>query len=64
MKRGVGSISQRFGSGDPDPHQNVTDPQHCLQTTLSLYNNENVLSDLSLPSLGARCMQDRSVAIP
>jgi|LakMenE01Jun11ns_1017448.scaffolds.fasta_scaffold8876058_1 hypothetical protein len=28
---GSGSISQRYGSGDPDPHQNVTDPQHCLQ---------------------------------
>jgi hypothetical protein len=28
---GYGSISQRYGSGDPDldPHQNVTDPQHC-----------------------------------
>jgi hypothetical protein len=23
-----GSISQRYGSGDPVPHQNVTDPQH------------------------------------
>jgi hypothetical protein len=34
MKEGVGSISQRYGSGDPDPHQdphqNVTDPQHCM----------------------------------
>ncbi len=28
MKKGVGSISQRYGSGDPDPQQNVTDPQH------------------------------------
>jgi hypothetical protein len=28
MKKGVGSISERYGSGDPD--QNVTDPQHCL----------------------------------
>jgi hypothetical protein len=30
MKKGVGSISQRYVSGDldPDPHQNVTDPQH------------------------------------
>jgi hypothetical protein len=30
IKKGVGSISQRYGSGnpDPDPHQNVTDPQH------------------------------------
>jgi hypothetical protein len=24
-----GSISQRNGSADPDPHQNVMDPQHC-----------------------------------
>ncbi len=24
------SISQRYGSADPDPHQNVMDPQHCL----------------------------------
>jgi len=35
VKKGVGSgvrsgsISQRYGSGDPDPHQIVTDPQHC-----------------------------------
>jgi hypothetical protein len=30
MKKGVGSIIQRYGSGDPepDPHQNVTDPQY------------------------------------
>ncbi len=26
---GSGSISQRYGSGNPDPRQNVTDPQHC-----------------------------------
>ncbi len=25
---GSGSISHRYGSGDPDPHQNVMDPQH------------------------------------
>ncbi len=24
-----GSISQRQGSSDPDPHQNVMDPEHC-----------------------------------
>jgi hypothetical protein len=23
-----GSISQRYGSADPDPHQKITDPQH------------------------------------
>jgi hypothetical protein len=28
---GSGSISHRYGSGlpDPNPHQNVTGPQHC-----------------------------------
>jgi hypothetical protein len=25
-----GSISQRHGSADPDPHQNVMDPEHCI----------------------------------
>jgi hypothetical protein len=24
-----GSISQRYGSADPDPYQNFMDPQHC-----------------------------------
>jgi hypothetical protein len=24
----VGSASQRYGSEDPDPYQNVTDPEH------------------------------------
>jgi hypothetical protein len=27
---GSGSISQRHGSPDPDPPQNVMDPQHCF----------------------------------
>jgi hypothetical protein len=26
-----GSISQRHGSADPDPSQNVMDPQHCFK---------------------------------
>jgi hypothetical protein len=34
LKKGVGSgsVSQRYVSADPDPHQNVqcTDPEHCL----------------------------------
>jgi len=25
-----GSISRRYGSADPDPNQNVTNPQHCF----------------------------------
>ncbi len=33
LQKGVGSgtIGPRYGSADPDPHQNVTDPQHCVQ---------------------------------
>jgi hypothetical protein len=27
---GSGSISQGHGSADPDPHQNVMDPENCL----------------------------------
>jgi hypothetical protein len=35
LKKGVGSgsIGQRYGSADPDPHQNVTNPQHCRWAT-------------------------------
>jgi hypothetical protein len=33
---GTGSISQRYGSGNPDPHQNVTVPQHCSLSYLNL----------------------------
>ncbi len=42
MKKGVGSgvgsgsgsVSQRYGSGDPDPHQDVTDPSHWISQNL------------------------------
>jgi hypothetical protein len=27
---GDGSVGQRYGSEDPDPHQNVTDPEQWL----------------------------------
>ncbi len=27
---GSGSVSQRYGSADPDQYQNVTEPQHCF----------------------------------
>ncbi len=35
---GSGSISQRHGSADPDPHppQNIMDPQHCFYSFYSL----------------------------
>ncbi len=28
VKSRTGSVNQRYGSEDPDPHQNVTDPEH------------------------------------
>ncbi len=33
---GAGSVSQRYGSEDPDPHQNVTDLEHWLQCSFSI----------------------------
>jgi hypothetical protein len=32
--RGYGSISKRHGSADPDPHQNVMDPEHCQEQSI------------------------------
>jgi hypothetical protein len=32
---GSGSISQWYRSADPDPHQNVKDPQHYLYVAVS-----------------------------
>ncbi len=32
---GSGSIIQRHGSADPDPHQNVMDPEHCKKDEAS-----------------------------
>ncbi len=34
---GSGSISQRHGSADPDPHQNVMDPEHWLEMVCRVY---------------------------
>jgi hypothetical protein len=34
---GSGSLVKRHGSANPDPHQNVMDPQHCIQRILSFY---------------------------
>jgi hypothetical protein len=32
-----GSISQRHGSADPDPHKNVMDPQHWVLLLYKVY---------------------------
>jgi hypothetical protein len=39
---GSGSISQRHGSVDPDPRQNVTDPEHCLKHNSKAFVNLEV----------------------
>jgi hypothetical protein len=36
---GSGSITQRHGSADPDPYQNVMDPQHCVLLNLRGYRD-------------------------
>ncbi len=38
---GSGSISQRHGSADPDPHQNVMDPEHCPKVLERLFLTVN-----------------------
>ncbi len=43
---GSGSISQRHGSADPDPHQNVIDPQHCKKE----YNPKSLKASLNFPA--------------
>jgi hypothetical protein len=42
-KKIAGSISNRHGSADPDPdpHQNVMDPQHCNFGLLSLESRDS-----------------------
>ncbi len=49
---GSGSISQRHGSADPDPYQNVTDPQHCLTGTGTVrYRYGGTPQDICIPKL-------------
>jgi hypothetical protein len=54
MKKGVGSgvgsgsISHRYGSGDPDPRQNFTDPEHWSQLPyLGKFTDTKKLSNLN-----------------
>ncbi len=41
-----GSISQRHGSVDPDPdlHQNVMDPEHCICGGIFLFHKKTLAS--------------------
>jgi hypothetical protein len=42
---GSGSFSRRHGSADPDPYQNVMDPQHCIHVIASHCVQEYFLED-------------------
>jgi hypothetical protein len=56
MTKISGSISQKHGSADPnpDPHQNVMDPQHCfLRVFLHYLWQENVSEGKEEPHLTA-----------
>ena len=52
LKKGVGSgsVSQRYRSADPDPHQDVTDPQHCLKQ--SVVDPDSCMYSRSDPGFG------------
>jgi hypothetical protein len=51
---GSGSISQRHGSADPDPHQIVMDPQHCMKVKIGQGLNSNLLLCEGIPGKGAK----------
>ncbi len=50
---GSGSISQRHGSADPDPHQNVMDPEHCRQQLLLFWKSGFFVTKLVVPCAGS-----------
>jgi hypothetical protein len=52
---GSGSISQRHGSADPDPHQNVMDPEHCGQGNCPTSHTLTILS-ISVPVPTSTCL--------
>jgi hypothetical protein len=45
---GSGSIGQRHGSADPDPHQNVMDPEHWLE-----HSFQGIFALCRLPLVGS-----------
>jgi hypothetical protein len=54
LKKGVGSgfISQKYGSGDPDPHQHVTDPQNCFDNSvMQIFDQDGLPSSLKSSSI-------------
>jgi hypothetical protein len=59
MKRagsGAGSVSQRYGSEDPDPYQNVTDPEDSFHISAAIFGpcfdeKSLILQSLTLQSI-------------
>ncbi len=53
---GSGSISQRHGSADPDPdpHQNVMDPQHYFTGTIVLPKVKVIDTAFNVLEIGAK----------
>jgi hypothetical protein len=49
-----GSISQRHGSADPDPHQNVMDPQQCPQYFVKRFFKNRSWIFIALPRFYVR----------
>ena len=41
-REGSGSVLWRYGSEDPDPYQNVTDPEHWFHLVDRLKKNSHV----------------------
>jgi hypothetical protein len=50
---GSGSISQRHGSADPDPHQNVMDPEHCATLCITSVQDPHWSQSVSETSIFA-----------
>ncbi len=55
-----GSISQRHGSADPDPHQNVMDPEHCATDT-SYYEALNQASITAKKTILIASLQEKTM---
>jgi hypothetical protein len=51
---GSGSITQRHGSADPDPHQNVMDPQQCPQYFVKRFFKNRSWIFIALPRFYVR----------
>jgi hypothetical protein len=54
---GSGSISQRHGSPDPDPHQNVMDPEHSLPLTVPYAQGQHWIRPEMQPDVAVQSLR-------